>query len=79
MLDVVIVSTDARYVRPARRVCSKLAVGFVRFESLRSGFVDSRFESKGVDSGSPNSPAKVPKYEHFSLFIPKVSKQSTFF
>ena len=28
----------------------KHAIGFVRFESLRPGFVDSRFESKGMDS-----------------------------
>ena len=29
---------------------TKLAIGFVRFESLRGGFVDSRFESRGLDS-----------------------------
>ena len=30
-------------------LATKLAIGFVRFESLRSGFVDSRFESIGMD------------------------------
>ena len=31
-------------------VITKLAIGFVRFESFRGGFVGSRFESRGLDS-----------------------------
>ena len=39
---------------------SKLAIGFVRFESLRGGFVDSRFESEAMDS-------KILKFAEESL------------
>ena len=49
---------------------TKLAIGFVRFESLRPGFVDSRFESKGMDSGIPKFTLKGTKYEDIPSNFP---------
>ena len=40
---------------------NKLAIGFMRFESLRPGFADSRFESKEMDSRIPKLTPKKPK------------------
>ena len=47
----------------------KLAIGFVRFESLRPGFVDSRFESKGMDSWIPKFTLKRTKICHWILQV----------
>ena len=49
---------------------TKIAIGFVRFESLRPGFVDSRFESKGMDSWIPKFTLKGTKYEDIPSNFP---------
>ena len=54
---------------------TKLAIGFVRFESLGPGFEDSGFESIGKDSAIPNSPLKEPNYEHFPFVHSEVSQE----